>query len=456
MKAHPSRALAVAIALAGVFAALPPRLLAQAAPGGDDNYRFAGEPLAVTLTKTDAGLRFAWAGPPAWDTALLGVRVDAGSEADPWVELSAGSQRVEQHLEAGARGLRWLNLSGLKPQLSPGADVTIAPHGLTIEATAQLRVFANGLDLGKTVLVLAPHPDDAEIAAFGLYADRNSTIVTVTSGNAGDFNYRDNFTDAAEHYLFKGFLRAADSVTVPLQGGIPPERCANLGYFDARLATMHDKPTEVLPELYGPNKDVSVYRRVNSSKLVAGSPRTNTWTHLVEDLEAVLRKVKPAIVVMPHPGLDTHLDHQFTTVAAVEALARTKQNAVFLLYTNHAYQNLYPFGPAGTAMSLPPWSGRELAVERMYSHPVSAELQRRKLFALETMHDLRLSPAEQNGCLPPGTPPQRDDYPRTPSVDYFRRGPRANEMYFVFGADGVRNVIKTFLDERAAHKEPAQ
>src|SRR5262249_57577035 len=130
-------------------------------------------------------------------------------------------------------------------------------HGVSIEPEAALRTFANGLDLAKTVLVLAPHPDDAEIAAFGLYADRNATIVTVTSGNAGDMNYRDNFTDTADHYLFKGFLRAADSVTVPLQGGIPPERCLNLGYFDARLANMHDKPTEVFPDLYGPTTNVS-------------------------------------------------------------------------------------------------------------------------------------------------------------------------------------------------------
>jgi LmbE family N-acetylglucosaminyl deacetylase len=447
MNEEARRASIAAIALT---LALPAGLRAQSPP--DDNYRFAGEPAKVALTATDSGARFSWPGPAAWDTAILGVRVDAGGEGDPWVEMQAGPLRVEQHLEAGARGLRWLNLSGLKAQLAAGAEVKLTAHGLALEPAAQLRTFSSALDLTKAVLILAPHPDDAEIAAFGLYADRNATVVTVTSGNAGDMNYKDNFTDQAEHYLFKGFLRAADSVTVPLQGAIPPERCANLGYFDARLATMHDKPNEVVPELYGPNTNVSVYRRVNSSRLVAATPRTNTWAHLVEDLEAILKKVKPAIIVMPHPSLDTHLDHEFTTVAAVEALARTKQSAVFLLYTNHSYQNLYPFGPAGTVMGLPPWAGRELAVERMYSHPVSPEVQRRKLFALESMHDLRLSPVEQNGCLPPGTPPRRDDYPRTPSVDYFRRGPRANEMYFVFGTDGVKGVVKTFLDDRSAKK----
>lgn len=422
----------------------------------EETYRFAAarsEAQNVTLAATTTGVAWKWAPPAtaAWDTALLGARVDAGTEKTPWVEIAAGAAHTSLYLDAGAHGLRWLNLSALEPQLSAGAAVEIKSHGLSIEAgAATLRLFANHLDLSKTILIVAPHPDDAEIAAFGLYAGRNATIVTVTSGNAGDANYQDYFTDASEQYLFKGFLRAVDSVTVPLQGGIPPARCFNLGYFDARLASMHAKPNEVVPELYGPNTDVAPYRRANVSQLLPNTSRTNSWTHLVEDLLAVLKKVKPQIVVMPYPQLDTHADHEFATVALVEALERYKEPASFLLYTNHSAQNLFPFGPAGTGMSLPPVAATGLPVESVYSHPVSADVQRRKLFALESMHDLRLSPSEQNGCLPPGTPPKRPDYPREASVDYLRRGPRAEEVFFVFGRDGVRDLIRAFLAKGAA------
>jgi len=237
---------------------------------------------------------------------------------------------------------------------------------------------------------------------------------------------------------------------VPLQGGIPPARCVNLGYFDARLATMHGKPNEVFPELYGPNTDVAPYRRANVSPLLPNASRTNSWTHLVEDLLTILKQVKPQIVVMPYPQLDTHADHEFATVALVEALERYKQSPTFLLYTNHSVQNLFPFGPAGTGMSLPPVAETGLPVESVYSHPVSADLQRRKLFALESMHDLRLSPSEQNGCLPPGSLPKRADYPREASVDYLRRGPRSEEVFFVFGRDGVRDLIRAFLAKGVA------
>jgi LmbE family N-acetylglucosaminyl deacetylase len=433
-------------ALAGLLWAQAP----DSRPDVDDAYRFvagASEEQAPVMSAVETGVRWSWRRPAAsnWDTALLGVRVRAGEDAEPRVEMSAGSTRVTQHLEVGARGLRWLNLTGLRRELSDGVAVEIHGRGATIEpGSARLRIFANGLDLSRRILVLAPHPDDAEIAAFGLYAGRDATIVTVTAGNAGGFNYRANVSDPAEHYLLKGYLRAVDSVTVPWQGGIPPERCFNLGYFDARLVDMRQKPHEPVSEKYGPNQDVSLYRRANIGHLLPTTHRTNTWAHLVEDLAAVLKKVKPDIVVMPHPYLDDHRDHQLVAVAAVEALGRWKKPARFLLYTNHASANRYPFGPAGTVMSLPPWAGPELPVEGIYSHAVSQELQRRKLFALESMHDLRLAPAFQSTCWTPGAEAPREVNPRFPGEDYLVRAVRSEEVFFVFSRDRVRELVSGF------------
>jgi len=429
---------------------------AQDAPPPDDRYRFAAgrsQEQAVTVEATSDGARFAWTPPRGdWDTALLGVRVTA-AVADPRVEFSAGTARATAYIDAAARGLRWLNLTGLRSGLREAGVVEARGLGVTFEpGPAVVRTFANALDLSRPILIVAPHPDDAEIAAFGLYAGRNATIVTVTSGNAGDANYVADFPDPAQQYLFKGYLRAVDSVTVPWQGGIPPERCFNLGYFDARLRTMREKSGEVVPELYGPNQDVAPYRRANIGRLLPVGSRTNSWPHLVEDLVAVLDKVKPAIVVAPHPYLDYHADHRYATVALVEALERWKKPATFLLYTNHADKNLYPYGPAGAGVSLPPtglslpaWAAAaDLPVQGVYSHPVSADLQRRKLYALETMHDLRLSPVEQGACGDPNAP-RRPDYPRVGAVDYFRRGPRADEVFFVFDRDGVRDLVRAFV-----------
>jgi hypothetical protein len=88
-----------------------------------------------------------------------------------------------------------------------------------------------------------------------------------------------------------------------------------------------------------------------------------------------------------------------------------------------------------------------MPVQRVFSLPLGPELQRRKLFALETMHDLRLSPREQSICAfgpRPGIP-QRPDYPRTPSFDYFRRGPRSEETFFVYDQKAVRELVDAVI-----------
>jgi hypothetical protein len=85
-------------------------------------------------------------------------------------------------------------------------------------------------------------------------------------------------------------------------------------------------------------------------------------------------------------------------------------------------------------------------MQKIYSHPTAHALQIRKLFALESMHDLRLSPDEQMACGSV-TIAHRPDYPRAPEEDYFRRAPRANELFYVFDKTGARAAIQAFLAE---------
>jgi hypothetical protein len=155
-------------------------------------------------------------------------------------------------------------------------------------------------------------------------------------------------------------------------------------------------------------------------------------------------------VVMPDPRVDTHPDHEFTSVALVQALEQWQGNPIFLLYANHADNDHYPYGPAGTVMSLPPGE-RQVSMQKIYSHPTAHALQIRKLFALESMHDLRLSPDEQITCSS-ATIAHRPDYPRIPEADYFRRAPRANELFYEFNKSGVRAAMQEFL----AHYNAAQ
>ena len=431
---------------------VPPALNPHNVPASYDPYRFAADKSveqSVRLTHTREGVRFVWPHVSAttWDTALLGVK-SAGAESQPWIEASAGVASVRQFLDANAIGTQWLNLSGLRNELVAGAQVTVRANAVTLAGDdATLRLFHNQLDLRKPLLVIAPHPDDAEIAAFGLYADRQSTIVTLTAGNAGSMNYRAQVADPPEHYRLKGYLRAVDSVLVPWQGRIPPDRSYNLGYFDGRLDVMYADPFRTIHEVYGPNTDVAPYRRANVGALLPNEQRTNTWNHLVEDIVTILHEVNPAIIVMPNPQLDSHLDHEYATVAVVQALERWVRDATFLLYTNHAGSDRYPFGPAGGVMSLPPITPgtEEITLQKVFSYETDQELQTRKLFALESMHNLRLSPEEQSTCDAPNFRRRSDDYPRTIEEDYLRRAVRANEIFYAFDRPGVQQLVRNFL-----------
>jgi LmbE family N-acetylglucosaminyl deacetylase len=409
--------------------------------------------LQVPLVESEGALELTWpqTGKPDWDTALLSVTVSSDAAAHlPFVEIVSGSLSARQYVRAGDNGLRWVNLSFLRGAISPGGRVTLRPEsaGLTAGA-ATLRLFSSHPDLSKTILVVAPHPDDAEIASFALYSHRQSTVVTVTSGNAGSATYDSVFGDIPQLYEFKGHIRVIDSITVPWQGGIPPERAFNLGYFDARLPDMYAKPDQVIPEMYSANTDIGVYRRDNLGSLLPKGPRASMWNNLVDDMETLLKKVKPAVILAPHPQLDLHRDHQLVTVALAQALARWKKPVTLLLYTNHADGNRYPYGPAGSVMSLPPPVARDVTFDRVYSHPVSPELQRLKLFALESMHDLRYTPTRQYQLAVNDERAAAPEKPGpAPDITYLRRGPRANELFFVYDQDSVKPVIAQYLADR--------
>ena len=423
-----------------------------------DAYEFSesARTFAVPVVRADDdAVAISWPAipPRAWDTAVLRAEIAADiAVTAPHLEVSSGALSDRQYFRPGDAGARWVDVSFLRESLSPGGTIRLRGAGISIASgTATLRVFDNRIDLTRSILVLAPHPDDAEIAAFGLYANRRSTIVTVTSGNAGAASYDAVFDAVPELYQFKGRIRTIDSVTIPWQGGIPPERTFNLGYFDARLAAMHDAPDSAIPEMYGSNTDVGIYRQYNLSSLLPKGRRLSTWSNLVRDLEQVLKRVKPSVIVAPHPQLDAHRDHQFTTVALAQALTRWRQSVTLLLFTNHADQNRYPYGPAGTLMSLPPALQQPVHVDRIYSHPVSPETQRMKLFAMESMHDLRLSPSRvyqivrgDDRALQPETQDPGND------VSYFRRGQRSNELYFVYDRETFSSTVDAFLRLRQA------
>jgi LmbE family N-acetylglucosaminyl deacetylase len=402
-------------------------------PRADDHYCLAersGRSVPVVWNATG----FSTSLPEGPASSFLPIRVVAtwwGSLVDPHLEVECGGRTARQYFERGVGGIRYLNLSDVVRGAVGDCRVRLRGHNCRwYPVETSLFTFGDPLKADDRVVVVAPHPDDAEIAAFGVYSTTDAAVVTVTAGDASD-RYGGvallTRNDVAR-------LRVWDSITVPNIGGVSPRRAINLGYPDGRLAEMAAKPDrDVRGELA-----FDELRAINLSDLVRGGVICS-WDSLVEDLAHVFARHRPTAIVTPSPTHDSHPDHRWTTFAVCEALRRAglSEGRLYLPVIHNRWTELHPFGPATSVASLPPnmdatdgdWDG-------IYSHPLSAEQQALKYMALQAMHDLRECPApfpsagvllrrslaELKAALHGmGTPP----------TSFLRRAPRPGEVFFV-------------------------
>jgi len=363
----------------------------------DYGYAFPKDSISPVLLEKDG---FKWpSAKTGVDTAFLkvAIRTDWTSLLFlPYAEIRYHGITLKQYFEKKGRGIRYLNLSSLlkaAPSLAKGEKLVVKGHHLSWDQGAsELYLFQNP-DIKKArILVLAPHPDDAEIATFGLYNDQDAYIVTLSAGEGGKSNYKRFFKDSERQALFKGKIRTWDSIEIPFWGGISPLRCFNLGYFDETLSKMFHNPSQKTASPFTGTSDPNTFRQYNVSDLL---PKDNaegpTWNSLVTDLEHLLLKINPSIIVTPCPVTDGHSDHQYTTIALLEALERTPSvKGSLYLYTVHgAYASRWPLGTAKSVVSLPPFFSKLPFFEKVYSLHLSLEAYTRKFFALDDMHDIR-------------------------------------------------------------------
>jgi len=380
-------------------------------------------------------------------TCFIELRIHAslaGRFFLPSIVVTSSGLQYFQYFEKGASGLRYLNISSFFATLSSGElQLDMQFRHLCLQSPTARLLFFDTMDVKHSkVMVVAPHPDDAEIAAYGIYKDSNAHIVTVTAGDGGDMKYKELYDNAKDHFLKKGKLRVWDSLYVPALAGIGPERAVNLGYFDNTLSTMYQKRPNPVPATYSEETNVHVFREMNTSPLLKTREMENAWPNLVNDFKALIEQINPDVIATPSPALDSHDDHLYTSLALFEALRQLqRKNGKIFLYSNHnSTCEHYPFGAQGTIMSLPPNFDAQLFFRSVYSHHLSISDQKDKFFSIETMHDLRynlkwsfISWALNKSYR------QLKEVILDRDFSYFRRGIRSNELFFVINTDDVLN-----------------
>jgi LmbE family N-acetylglucosaminyl deacetylase len=240
-------------------------------------------------------------------------------------------------------------------------------------------------------MVIAPHADDAELAAFGLYSQADeSWIVTLTAGEIEAEHYQQMGMGGVDAARIKGRLRAWDSITVPRWAGVPESRCVQLGYFCLQLPAMQAAPDQPVTSREADLADTRLFRQFNTIPLPGDVDGAPTWNNLIADLRALLLHARPQVLVMPHATIDPHPDHICSQAAVLEALQGLEwQPQVVLGYANHLHDNdRWPMGNAYSGVALPPVFDASQALEP-YSIELNTEQQRDKAMALGMMHDLQ-------------------------------------------------------------------
>ncbi len=375
-------------------------------------------------------------------SAFLKLKIQStflGKWLQPSLEIKSKKYTAKEYFEDGAEGNRYLNITQFAEIGSK--ELKITGHRLTIEDQMVELSFFKKKDLAKAkILVIGTHPDDAEIAAYGLYSKfPDSFVLNIKSGESGEFKYDEVYTDTVKHYQKKGQLRTWNSITIPLLGGLKPENILNFGYF-TDLREMYQKDPENLSSEFAKTSDINTYRKQNISGLKDSLTGTANWNSLVQNFKFILLKLQPDVIVTPYPALDRHHDHQYTTIALFEALKMANiQNGDLFLYSNHYILNEhYPYGKPGSSITLPPNFNNDIYFEGVYSNTLNSDFQKDKLFALEAMHDLRPDTewrygikAVKNALSTAKTELLGGDN------SYFKRAVRSNELFFTIPVEKI-------------------
>lgn len=331
------------------------------------------------------------------DTVIAKVKVKStllGQLVMPWITVSSEKGQWRMYLEYGAKGVRYINLSGT---FNDSREIRLVGHNVLLnDQEIELSIYPSEELDQKKVLVLAPHADDAELSAYGLYEKqaKNALVVTVTISESGSFHYGNLYThhkeDETAQYFQKARMRVWNSLAVPQLAGVSPENILQLGFFDGTLSAMKRNPTQEIGSSKLNTADVNIFRSANLSSMSKELKGGSTWNDLVDNLAYLIERFQPDIIVSPSPNIDVHKDHQHTTLAALEALKKINyQNGKLFLHTLHYLSDDFPIGKCGSILSLPPKFTQPFYFQSIYSLPLTREEQNRKFLALDAMNDIR-------------------------------------------------------------------
>ncbi len=323
--------------------------------------------------------------------------------------------------------------------LSQGTKVQIVPHFMKLGTTGTLLFFNNenreALSTGSN-LIIAPHPDDGELACASIYG-KNTYIAVLTAGQKLinlDKQYFDHMDDDLKTASKrKGLLRAFNAVTTPLLGGIPQDQCLCLGYLDATLSKFTNDDEDIAYDYASTPETFRIFNNKDFAKKcnLLKAP-SNTRGNLKKEILSIINAVKPQRIFITNPFGDSHADHKAAGQIIFNLINDGSiKNADLYFYTLHAKKekDLY-FGPAGSFITLPYFQYENKIPDGITFKYASSLLNNEKLktktIMMNSMYDLYF--AKDHRWYPHKTIPYFNS-PRLGKAYYFNRFGKLNEVF---------------------------
>ncbi len=352
----------------------------------------------------------------------------------------------KQYFEANQTGIRYLNITGIK-NLN---DISITCKNCKISSNNQILGFKNPDLSSGPILIIAPHADDAELSAYGLYSDYapNIWIATVNIGSnlqSLERQYVQNLdVEISNAEKRKGYIRSWNSMTTPLLAKVPMQQLLCLGYFNISSSSILNTPKDKV--LHPSVSDISPhdFRQWNHVKLSNDTNNINSGAALIQDFIELIEHIKPTTILVTHPEIDPHDEH----IASANALHLALQKSTFipeniLFYVNHLRGiKLFPYGPEHSRTALPPWFSNSALLNdsSCYSHSLSYSKQQEKVLAFDTMHDLRSKDrVEKKLKRWINQRIKKNDYQYYGNHSYFQTHIKADEVFISISGNDFKN-----------------
>ncbi|MEC8919299.1 PIG-L deacetylase family protein [Salinicola sp. V024] len=280
----------------------------------------------------------------------------------------------------------------LPEDVAAEGELQLSVEGARLVETPRLRWHPRPALTGP-YLILAPHPDDAELAAGGFYTDQAETmhIVTLSCGEklkSMDRQYLSGLDQTqADASRRKAEWRRWNVYATPLLSGLSPERSTLIGVPDGQgWSLIHDGTPQT------PAWPVRETRAFNRVELPFSETDVLEREHVLAALRQLIDTLRPETVLVTDPEFDPHGDHRATSLALALALSESAHRpANVMLYANH-YRHAYPPGPAFQPAWMPP---KSIAIDSLFDDapvpmlwPLAPAMQKHKALLLDSMSDL--------------------------------------------------------------------